>query len=177
MVDSAVYFHNQNSEHNYHFLNMASKYCLARSVSNIGDSWILGHHKLVCADGHVILQQHQQLITALKPHLVVNSPPCCHHLNDDEIQAISVCKQSIDKMQLIIKINSKPQDVVLDLFAGCGSTLIACENTGRKACLVEANPFLVDMIIQSWQLRTGQTAVHESSGWSFNELLSQKKII
>ena len=50
-------------------------------------------------------------------------------------------------------------DVVLDLFGGSGSTLIACQQTGRRACLMELDPRYCDVIIQRWENFTGQKAV------------------
>ena len=56
--------------------------------------------------------------------------------------------------------------VVLDPFGGSGSTLMACEQLGLKARLVELDPRFVDVIIWRWQEATGRTAVLEG-GESF----------
>lgn len=53
---------------------------------------------------------------------------------------------------------SKAKDVVLDLFGGSGSTLIACEKLGRKACLMELDPKYCDVIIKRWEDFTGGKA-------------------
>lgn len=66
--------------------------------------------------------------------------------------------------------SSKGQDVVLDLFGGSGSTLIACEKTNRHARLMELDPKYCDVIIKRWQDFTGQEAIHEATGKTFNEL-------
>jgi len=58
---------------------------------------------------------------------------------------------------------------VLDLFGGSGSTLIACEKTGRKARLIELAPNYCDVIVKRWQDFTGKKAVHES-GKTFDEM-------
>jgi DNA modification methylase len=50
-------------------------------------------------------------------------------------------------------------DAVLDPFAGSGSTLIACENLGRRCFAVELEPGYCDVIVDRWQRHTGQTAV------------------
>lgn len=55
--------------------------------------------------------------------------------------------------------SSKQNDVVLDLFGGSGTTLIACERTGRQARLMELDPKYCDVIIERWQNFTGKTAV------------------
>lgn len=49
--------------------------------------------------------------------------------------------------------------VILDLFGGSGSTLIACEKTGRKARLMELDPKYCDVIVSRWEKATGQKAV------------------
>lgn len=59
---------------------------------------------------------------------------------------------------------------VLDLFGGSGSTLIACEKTGRKAYLMELDPKYVDVIIKRWQDFTGKQATHEETGKTYSEL-------
>ena len=46
--------------------------------------------------------------------------------------------------------------IVLDAFGGSGSTLIAAEETGRKARLVELNPKYCDVIIARWEALTGK---------------------
>ena len=51
-----------------------------------------------------------------------------------------------------------PEDIVLDLFAGSGSTLIACEQMKRKAFLMELDPKYCDVIIKRWEQFTGKTA-------------------
>lgn len=73
--------------------------------------------------------------------------------------------------------SSKPQDIVLDLFAGAGSTLIACENLNRIAYLMEIEPYYIDIIIQRWQTVTEQQAILTSNGWTFNELAQQAVLV
>ena len=60
-----------------------------------------------------------------------------------------------------IRNSSKSRDIVLDPFGGSGSTLIACEKTGRQARLVELDPKYCDVIVQRWQDWAGGTAVLE----------------
>ena len=57
-----------------------------------------------------------------------------------------------------IRNSSKTKDIVLDLFGGSGSTLIACEQTGRRCRMMELDPKYVDVIIHRWQDFTGQQA-------------------
>lgn len=58
--------------------------------------------------------------------------------------------------------SSKQGDTVLDLFGGSGSTLIACEKTGRKSYLMELDPKYCDVIVKRWEEFTGKKAVLEN---------------
>jgi len=53
---------------------------------------------------------------------------------------------------------SKPKDLLVDLYGGSGSTLIACEQTDRTCFMMELDPKYVDVIIARWEKLTGQTA-------------------
>lgn len=53
--------------------------------------------------------------------------------------------------------------VVADPFAGSGSSLIAAEETGRTAYLMEIDPAYCDVIVKRWETFTGQTATREGS--------------
>jgi DNA modification methylase len=68
-----------------------------------------------------------------------------------------------------VMISSSENGLVLDPFGGSGSTLIACEKTGRRAALMELDPAYCDVIITRWQLFTGQQATLEASGQTFAE--------
>lgn len=58
-----------------------------------------------------------------------------------------------------MKCNTKPGDNVLDLFGGSGTTLIAAEQNGRNAFVMEYDERFVDVIIERWERFTGQKAV------------------
>lgn len=64
----------------------------------------------------------------------------------------------VELMEYQILNNTKGQDLVLDLFGGSGSTLIACEKTGRQARLMELDPKYCDVIVKRWEDFTGKTA-------------------
>jgi DNA modification methylase len=69
-----------------------------------------------------------------------------------------------------IRNSSKSRNVVLDCFGGSGSTLIACDKTGRQARLVELDPKYCDVIVQRWQEFSGGTATLDDGGRSFEEI-------
>jgi DNA modification methylase len=60
--------------------------------------------------------------------------------------------------------------VVLDAFLGSGTTVIAAERTGRVCYGIELDPRYVDAIVRRWQAFTGQSAMQESTGRTFNEI-------
>ena len=68
---------------------------------------------------------------------------------------------------------SKRNDIVLDCFGGSGSTLIAAEKTGRRACLIEYDALYCDTIIMRWQSITGKYAILEASGQRFEDCESR----
>lgn len=55
--------------------------------------------------------------------------------------------------------NTKADDIVLDLFGGSGSTLIACEQLKRKCYMSELDPKYCDVIVSRWEKLTGKKAV------------------
>ncbi len=57
-----------------------------------------------------------------------------------------------------MEYGSRPGENVLDLFGGSGSTLIAAEQTGRRAFLMELDPLYVDVIVTRWEQFTGKKA-------------------
>ena len=62
-----------------------------------------------------------------------------------------------------IENSSKKGDIVLDYFGGSGSTLIACEQLGRKARLMELDPHYCDVILARWEKHTGKKATKETN--------------
>ena len=57
-----------------------------------------------------------------------------------------------------IKNSSRPGEIVLDIFGGSGSTMIACEQLGRQCRMVELDPKYCDVIIDRWERLTGGKA-------------------
>jgi DNA modification methylase len=65
----------------------------------------------------------------------------------------------IELIEKALEDASKPGNVVLDLFGGSGSTMIAAEKSGRKARLMELDPKYCDVIVKRWEDFTGKKAV------------------
>ena len=71
--------------------------------------------------------------------------------------------------------SSRGGDIVLDLFGGSGSTLIACEKHSRSARLMELDPKYCDVIVKRWQEFTGKAATLQSSGATFADVAVSRK--
>ena len=76
----------------------------------------------------------------------------------------------IELCERAIKSSSENCGTVLDLFGGSGSTLIACEKTGREARLMELDGSYVDVIVRRWEEFTGKQATLASDGRTFAEV-------
>jgi len=79
-------------------------------------------------------------------------------------------QKPVELVERAISNSSKPGDLVLDVFGGSGSTLIACEKTSRHCRLVDLDPKYVDVMVKRWQDYTGKQAIHVESGKAFLEM-------
>ena len=68
-----------------------------------------------------------------------------------------------------VRNSSKPDDLVLDLFGGSGSTLMTCEQLGRTCYTMELDPRFVDVIINRWEEFTNQKAIKLAEEAGSNE--------
>jgi len=80
----------------------------------------------------------------------------------------------VELVDRALRNSSKSRDTVLDPFGGSGSTLIACERSGRQARLIEMEPKYCDVIIRRWQEYSGKQAVLESDGRTFKDLALER---
>ncbi len=65
-------------------------------------------------------------------------------------------------------------DIVLDVFLGSGTTLMAAERTGRKCRGIELEPGFVDVTIRRWEKHTGKQAILASTGESYAEVAERR---
>ena len=91
------------------------------------------------------------------------------HTND----RVHNAQKPVDLVRIPMEASSDIGDLVLDLFGGSGTTLIAAEREARVSCLMELDPKYCDVIVQRWQEFTGQTATLEETGKPF---ISLKKV-
>lgn len=80
---------------------------------------------------------------------------------------VSLAEEAIDK-------TTRNGQMVLDIFGGSGSTLIACAKSGRICRSMELSPNYCDVIVERWQNYTGQKATLESNGQTFDEMKTER---
>jgi DNA modification methylase len=71
---------------------------------------------------------------------------------------IHLTEKPVELAARALQYSSRPGENVLDLFAGSGSTLIAAEQTGRRAFLMEVDALYCDVIVRRWEQFTGKKA-------------------
>lgn len=146
--------------------------------AKLGDIYQLGRHKLMCGDSTDV-SMVEALMGGTMVDLLVTDPPYNVAYEGKTKDALKIENDNMEdeafrrfltsafyaaKMKPVglfdyqIRNNTKELDVVLDLFGGSGTTLIACEDNGRTAYLMEYDPRYVDVIIKRWEEMTGQKA-------------------
>lgn len=102
---------------------------------------------------------------------------CVEEVNQSVIRAekpaVNREHPTMKPVDLIIQMlvnSSQRGDVVLDLFGGSGSTMIACEKTDRSSRLMELDPKYCDVIVRRWQEFTGRKATLDLDGRTFDEV-------
>src|SRR5437660_2230381 len=70
----------------------------------------------------------------------------------------------------LIRDCSRRNGIILDPFAGSGTTVLAAERTGRVARVIELDPLYVDVTIRRWQNATGLPARHIDTGLGFVDI-------
>ena len=69
---------------------------------------------------------------------------------------IHLTEKPVELAARAMQYSSRPGENVLDLFGGSGSTLIAAEQTGHRAFVMELDPLYCDVILQRWSSFTGK---------------------
>ena len=122
----------------------------------VKDTLVMGR-----ADYHY---RHESIFYGWTPGAAHQAPPDRKQDSVWEIDRPKVNKDhpTMKPIELItrsIENSSQRGDIVLDTFCGSGSTLIACEQTGRIARAMELDPKYCDVIVKRWEILTGEKAV------------------
>jgi len=80
----------------------------------------------------------------------------------------------IDLCSALICASSDKENIILDLFGGSGSTMIAAEKNNRHSRLMELDPKYCDVIIKRWQDYTGKDAILTQNGKTFKEVADER---
>jgi DNA modification methylase len=94
---------------------------------------------------------------------------------DEDEATVHGTQKPVECMRRPILNNSAEGDAVYEPFTGSGTTVIAAETTGRVCFAMELNPAYVDVVIGRWQKLTGQNAILEGDGRSFEDLTPERK--
>ena len=92
---------------------------------------------------------------------------------DQDAETVHGTQKPVECMRRPILNNSSPGQAIYEPFMGSGTSLIAAETTGRVCLGIELNPAYVDVAVNRWQQFTGEAAVLEDSGQSFEGLRTE----
>lgn len=109
-----------------------------------------------------LIELNKQLRAALRTTVVRHDRPTVSDLHPT-MKPVKLVRDQIEA-------SSHRGQVVVDLFGGSGTTLIAAETCGRQARLMELDPKFADVIIIRWQEFTGRKAKRQGDGVTFNKL-------
>jgi DNA modification methylase len=135
-------------------------------------AWVKSTFVLGRSDYHY---QHEAIFYGWKPgaaHKWASDRKQSSTLNFDKParNGVHPTMKPVELVEYCIGNSSDSGDVALDPFGGSGTTLIACEKTGRVARLMELDPRYCDVIVKRWQEFTGKQATRESDGKLFDEV-------
>lgn len=133
-------------------INESPKYYGTRDNKTIIDQLLINQESI----GTMKQEQLQEILKE-----ILNNSTLFHFEKDPTKDYVHPTQKPVKMAEHFIVNSSKMEENVLDLFAGSGSTLIACENKKRKCFAVEIDPNFVSHIIERWENLTGQKAKTE----------------
>lgn len=158
---------------------------LARDVSRFGPAKVLVWHKKFAAAGNGLGGA-----STWEPILVVGKPPERALKNDViqimtervEVEGVSLrklhtCPKPVALYALLIEAFTAKDGTVHEPFSGSGTTLMACETTGRSCRASEYEPKYVDVAVRRWELHTGQEAVLRDDGRTFAQVAAARPVV
>jgi DNA modification methylase len=122
--------------------------------------WVKNNHVLGRADYHY---KHEPVLYGWKdgaghPWYGDRNKFSIWNINKPTQSKLHPTMKPIELIEIPMLNSSKGQDIVLDLFGGSGSTMIAAEKQGRCARLMELDPKYCDVIVKRWEDFTGKKA-------------------
>lgn len=152
---SIYVFHADTEGLNFRKAMMSSGFKLAECLVWVKNAFVMGRQ-----DYH---WKHEPVLYGWKPgasHYFINDRSQSTVLEFDKPirNEEHPTMKPIDLIAYLINNSSKKNEIVLDLFGGSGTTMIACEQTNRKAFIMELDPRYCDVIVDRWEKFTNQKA-------------------
>jgi len=111
-----------------------------------------------------------------RPVFINNRPPAVWEIGKDNVnEYLHPTQKPVELAEHAMGNFLKSETMVLDLFLGSGSTLIACEKTKRKCYGMELDERYCDVIIRRWQGYSKKSAILERTKQKYNDLVKIKK--
>ena len=136
----------------------------------IGGSWIVWDKRNEASDG--LTGNHFEMLWSQNKHrrYIIRYLWSGFTARNKDTKRVHPTEKPVEVLSSVLESYSKPDWTIVDLFGGSGSTLIACEKTSRQCRMMELDAKYCDVIITRWQDFTGQQAVHEETGKTFDEV-------
>ena len=173
-IGKAIFIASKKGAHFYSCLDWKSWAAVMESYSGAGLTvknmivWDKGHGAL----GQAYRSQHELIMFGICANVGISITASATVSKEKQITDVNVwqCsrepKQGMhaalkpqDLIKRAINNSSSKSELVLDLFGGSGSTLIACENTSRSCRMMEMEPKYCDVIVKRWSDFTGREAI------------------
>ncbi len=151
---------------------------LARDITRMGRTRVLVWFKKFAAAGNGLGGA-----STWEPILVVGHTPARKLRNDVievmtdreqvggvSLRALHTCPKPVGLYAALAEALTQAGQSIYEPFSGSGTTIIACEKTGRSCRAVEIEPAYVDVAVRRWQEFTGKQATLESTGQTFEEV-------
>lgn len=90
------------------------------------------------------------------------------------LRELHTCPKPVALYAALAEALTKAGQAIYEPFSGSGTTIIACEQTGRDCRAVEITPAYVDVAVKRWQQFTGKEATLEGDGRTFAEIAGQR---
>lgn len=121
-------------------------------------------HKTQWGIGYYLRPQHEDILYCWKgipPKPVAPISDVWTHARPSD--SVHAADKPVDLSRTAVVFASPADGLVVDLFAGVGNIVIACEQTGRTCRMMELDPCYCDVIVRRWEGLTGRTAERRSA--------------
>jgi len=156
------------------------------TFETLGRSWdllVMHKHNPIPAKNNTFLSDIEWLFFSRKPGAYWNNDlpfECYFKMREVTVGASGIDHPTVKQVDFIepyLKLSAKESDLILDPYAGSGTTMIAAERSGRVTRLMEINPVYVDVILGRWKEFSGESAILESTGQIFEEVAEGRGVV